>query len=359
MNGLKDRIAALIAAQGPMSIAQYMTLALHDPQAGYYATRDPFGAAGDFITAPEISQVFGEFLGLWCVQVWHDQGRPARKRLVELGPGRGTLMADALRAMQVVPEFLEGLELVLVEASPAMRTIQAERLKDWTGQIHWAAQFDDSLRDRPLYLLANEFFDALPIRQFVKTARGWCERMVTSSPSGTLAFALSPIAVPESDIPSGRADAPEGGVYEVSSAGESLIEDIAGAIAEQGGAALITDYGYDRPDFGETLQAVADHSFSAILDAPGESDLSAHVDFLRLAECAVRAGAAAHGPVGQGAFLEDLGAVPRVEQLAARNPASADALWSQLDRLTNPEQMGVLFKALAIVPPSAPPPPGF
>ena len=179
-NSLSARIAALIAAQGPISVAQYMTLSLHDAQSGYYTTRQPFGAAGDFITAPEISQMFGEMLGLWCVQVWHDQGQPKSKRLVELGPGRGTMMADALRAAKAAPEFLRGLEVVLVEASPALQKLQADKLKDSGVSIRWAPHFDDSLADRPLFLLANEFFDALPVRQYIKTERGWCERMVVA-----------------------------------------------------------------------------------------------------------------------------------------------------------------------------------
>ena len=359
MSTLGQRIAALIAAQGPISIAEFMTIALHDPAAGYYATRDPFGAAGDFITAPEISQVFGEMLGLWCVQVWHDQGKPARKRLVELGPGRGTLMADALRAARVAPEFLDGLEIALVEASPALTSAQREKLKPWSEKIRWTTQFDSSLGDRPLFLLANEFFDALPIRQYVKTARGWCERMVTADANGALDFALSPVPVPDSLIPANRGDAPDGGVCEIGAAGLSLCGEIARVIAHKGGGALIIDYGYDRPDFGETLQAVADHSFAAILDDLGESDLSAHVDFTNLAAGAAQAGAVVFGPTTQGEFLDDIGIVPRFEQLAGRNGAAAETLWSQLDRLVNPEQMGTLFKALAIVPRGAPKPPGF
>jgi SAM-dependent MidA family methyltransferase len=359
VNTLGRRIAALIAAQGPMSIAEFMTMALHDPQSGYYATRDPFGVAGDFITAPEISQMFGEFLGLWCVQVWHDQGKPARKRLVELGPGRATLLADALRAMQVAPEFMNDLEIVLVEASPTLRDIQRENLKVWGGRIRWTAQLDDSLGDQPLFLLANEFFDALPIRQYVKTARGWCERMLTVDANGALGFALSPVPTADLTIPSTRAFAPEGGVYEVSPPSLALVEDIAHIIARQGGGALIVDYGYDTPGFGETLQAVADHEFAEVLADLGEGDLSAHVDFPALAARVSDAGAAAYGPTGQGAFLEDLGLVHRAEQLRIKNPHAAEDIWKAVERLVTPEQMGTLFKALAIVPKTAPRPPGF
>jgi SAM-dependent MidA family methyltransferase len=359
VNALGQRIAALISAQGPISIAEFMTVALHDPQGGYYATRDPFGAAGDFITAPEISQVFGEIMGLWCVQVWHDQGKPVRKRLVELGPGRGTLMKDALRAMSVAPEFLDGLEVVLVEVSPVLTTIQKDSLQNSGVDTRWVERFDSSLGDRPLFLLANEFFDALPVRQYVNTARGWRERMVTVDTGGALTFALAPTPVPASLIPSNRIGAPEGGVYEVAHSAQALTEEIARLIAHRGGGALIVDYGYDKVDFGETLQAAAGHSFAGVLSDPGESDLSAHVDFPALAGVAERGGTAVFGPTTQADFLEDLGAVERIEQLARRHPDAAKNLWSRLDRLVNPEQMGMLFKALAIAPKTAPKPPGF
>jgi SAM-dependent MidA family methyltransferase len=359
VNALGQRIAALIAAQGPISIAEFMTIALHDPKAGYYATRDPFGAAGDFVTSPEISQMFGEFLGLWCVQVWHDQGKPARKRLVELGAGRGTLMADALRAARVAPEFLEGLEIVLIEASPILRDMQRENLKTWGDKIRWADQFDDSLGDRPLFLLANEFFDALPIRQYVNGARGWSERMVTVDANGALDFALSPVPAADTIIPPDRTFAPDGGVYEVSPSSLALVEEIARVVAHQGGGALIVDYGYDKPGFGETLQAVADHEFADVLADLGEGDLSAHVDFPALTACARNAGAEVFGPIGQGDFLEDLGLVHRAEHLRVKNPDVAEQIWKAVTRLVAPEEMGTLFKALAIMPKNAPKPPGF
>ncbi len=356
---LGARIAALIAAQGPISIAQYMALALHDAQSGYYATRQPFGAAGDFTTSPEISQMFGEMLGLWCVQVWHDQGQPRHKRLVELGPGRGTMMADALRAAKAAPEFLDGLEVVLVEASPLLRQAQAEKLKDSGAQIRWTTHFDDSLADLPLFVLANEFFDALPIRQYVKTERGWCERMVVNQ-DGELDFALAPLPTPSAAIAASRAGAPEGGVYEVSAAATALAEAIAGVVAEKGGGALILDYGYgEEAGYGETLQAVGGHSFADVLAEPGENDLSAHVDFAALAQAARHGGAAVYGPRTQGEFLTELGIIGRAEQLMKTNPASAQNLFAAVERLIGPGQMGILFKAMAFLPPSAARPPGF
>ncbi|HWY62208.1 MAG TPA: SAM-dependent methyltransferase [Rhizomicrobium sp.] len=356
---LETRIAALIAAQGPISVAQYMTLALHDAQSGYYSTRQPFGAAGDFTTAPEISQMFGELLGLWCVQVWHDQGQPKRGRLVELGPGRGTMMSDALRAAKAAPEFLEELDVVLVEASPSLQIIQAEKLKDSGARIRWTPHFDDSLTDRPLFLLANEFFDAMPVRQYVKTGRGWCERMVVQK-DGALDFALAPTPTPSAAIAASRAGAPDGGVYEVSAAATALAEAVGRVVAEKGGGALLMDYGYGaEPGFGETLQAVGGHSFADVLADPGENDLSAHVDFAALGEAAKHGGSVVYGPRGQGRFLVDLGIVGRTEQLMKANPKAAQNLFAAVERLIGPAQMGDLFKAMALLPPSAAKPPGF
>ena len=352
MNALGRRIAALIAAQGPISIAEFMTLALHDRDAGYYATRNPLGAAGDFITAPELSQMFGELIGLWLAQLWQDQGRPARPCLVELGPGRGTLLADALRALKLVPEFRDSLEVVLVEASPVLRKVQAETLRNCGVAVRWADSFEAAGVARPLFLVANEFFDALPIRQYVKTERGWCERVVTLDEQGALRFVAAPVPA----ALSGRASAPLGAVYEVSDVGQAISEDIARAIARHGGGTLIVDYGYEQPGFGETLQAVAGHAFAEVLINPGSSDLSAHVDFRALSEAAARGGAAAYGPVGQGAFLHSLGIAERAERLSRSDAAKTK---HDLARLTQPDEMGTLFKALAIVPANAKAPPGF
>ena len=356
MNALGQRIAALIVAQGPISLAEFMTIALHDPLQGYYATRNPLGAAGDFITAPEVSQMFGELVGLWLAQVWHAQGKPRRPLLVELGPGRGTLMADALRALNLMPEFRNALELVLVETSPVLRKQQEATLRGSGVALRWTDSFDASLTDRPLFLIANEFFDALPIRQYAKSERGWCERMVALSPDGGLVFALAPAPLPAALVTANRDGAPPGAVYEVSLAGEALCEDIAHVIARHGGGALIIDYGYDVPGFGETLQAVASHKFADVLSDPGTSDLSAHVDFRALTGAARRGGASVYGPLEQGAFLTSLGIVQRAERLSGNH---LEDMTRQLDRLVKSDQMGTLFKALAILPQNAPPPPGF
>jgi SAM-dependent MidA family methyltransferase len=359
VNGLGERIARLIQAQGPISIAQFMTIALHDPQSGYYATRDPLGARADFITAPEISQMFGELLGLWTVQCWHDAGKP-EAHLVELGPGRGTLMADALRAIrQLLPEFLAKVDVALVEISPALTAIQKQTLASCGARLHWATQIDDSFADKPLFLIANEFFDALPVRQFVKTERGWCERMVVAN-NGALEFAISPDAVPSSLIPANRDGAPMGAFYETAPASCAIVQQVAQIIAHKGGAALIVDYGYGADaGFGETLQAIAAHKYASMLEAPGDADLSAHVDFDALAQTAREAGAAPFGPIPQGEFLEALGIVQRAATLAHGKLGASPEIDAQLERLILPDQMGTLFKALAIMPNAARMPAGF
>jgi len=365
---LAGRIAALIEAQGPMSVAQFMSIALLDPQDGYYTTRDPFGPrkaakGGDFTTAPEISQMFGEMLGLWLAQAWMDQGCPRNPRLVELGPGRGTLMADILRAAKVAPGFLSQVEVVLVEASPVLRRMQQEKLAASGVPIRWQAQFGSGLDERPLLLVANEFFDALPLRQYVKTARGWCERMVTVQ-DGVLGFALAPVPLPPAALPrdlaAGLKEAPEGGVYESSPAALALAEDIARIVAVRGGAALLVDYGYQtRGGFGETLQAVGAHQFADILADPGENDLSAHIDFAALAAAGRQGGATVLGPVTQGSFLTALGLGERAASLSTANPDAAQSLQTAVERLASPSQMGSLFKALAFLPPAFDSAPGF
>ena len=261
-------------------------------------------------------------------------------------------MADMLRAASVEPDFIADLDVVLVEASPVLQALQAEKLRGCGADVSWQAQFDNSLSDRPLFLVANEFFDALPVRQYVRTPRGWNERMVTTL-DGELNFTLAPVPVPLPAIPASREAAPEGGVYEHSPAALALAEDIAGIIAARGGAALIIDYGYDAiTGFAETLQAVGGHRFVDALDTPGEDDLSAHVDFVALAQAGRRGGACVSGPVTQGAFLATIGLVERAEQLMKSHPESAKDILSATERLIGAPQMGTLFKALAFTPPS-------
>ena len=352
MTPLAQRLAAQIEAGGPIGVDAFMEACLTDPEHGYYTTRDPLGAAGDFITAPEISQIFGELAGLWLAQVWADQGAPGQFVLAELGPGRGTLMADALRAASRVPGFAEAAELVLVETSPALRTAQAERLSDHAPR--WVDRIED-LPDAPLFLLANEFFDALPIRQFLRTETGWSERCVGVE-NGTLAFTTRPAEAPE--LAYREADTAPGEIVETCTPAANIAGQIGARLARhRSGAALIFDYGAPLSR-GDTLQALKAHRPVDPLATPGEADLTAHVDFGALA--AARGPAEAAPLTPQGVFLERLGITARAQALAGR--LSGDALQSHIAahrRLTHPDEMGRLFKCLALHPTNTATPPGF
>lgn len=352
---LRERIVRLIKQQGPLSIAQFMMVALHDSTAGYYATHDPFGA--DFVTAPEISQIFGELLGLWCAQVWEDQGRPCPVRLVELGPGRGTLMKDALRALRAVPEFLAAAEVVLVESSPALAKKQQQLLAHCLLSIRWVNDISNLKHDRPQYVIANEFLDALPIRQYVRVNKGWSERMVGTDAHGNLAFVLAPAGLPNLAVPPERGEAKAGDVYETSPSANAFVEDIARGIASSGGAALLIDYGHLGRGYADTLQAIAKNSFQDVLSSPGEIDISAHVDFGAAARIARAAGADVFGPLEQGEFLLRLGIRARAAQLTAGR--AWDEPLAGVERLVSSDQMGALFKVLAILSAGARQPPGF
>ena len=351
---LIDELTKRIARQGPLSVADYIGLCLTHPTYGYYMSGDPFGApkesGGDFVTAPEISQMFGELIGLWCADSWQRLGSPPRCLLVELGPGRGTLMADALRAARALPAFLSAVDIHLVEVSPALRAMQRRTL---AGQdVTWIESLAE-LPDAPLLVIANEFFDALPVRQFEKTPDGWAERLVVAAEDGrALAFALAPPSpLNEALIPRPLRGAETGSVAELCPAGIGLAAHLGARLSGQPGAALIIDYGPARSRPGPTLQALRRHRRHDVLRDPGQADLTAHVDFQSLAEAAVAAGARAFGPGGQGAFLQALGIGTRAAQLAAAAPAKAAEIEADLKRLTDPAQMGRLFKALALTSP--------
>lgn len=322
-------------AQGMERLDAFMARA----GAAYYARRAGLGR--DFTTAPEMSQAFGECLGLWCAVTWQAMGAPPRVVLAELGPGRGTLMADALRAVrEMVPPFAAALDLHLVEASPLLRAAQAERL---------AATWHDDARTLPpgpMILVANEFFDALPIRQFVRRGAGWTERFVADG-----AF----VEQPAED----QGEAPEGAVREVCEAGSAVAKSLAARLAREGGAALILDYGPAESGLGDTLQALRDNAPADPLAEPGSVDITAHVDFAALAEAARAAGAATHGPIPMGVFLQRLGLMARSAMLARAAPAQAGAILAAAQRLVAPEGMGRLFKALALAHPALPTPAGF
>ncbi|MHA6325377.1 class I SAM-dependent methyltransferase [Roseivivax sp. CAU 1753] len=349
---LADLLVRRIAAEGPMSIAEYMSLCLHHPRFGYYATRDPLGAAGDFTTAPEISQMFGELIGLALAQTWVDHGAPAPFLLAELGPGRGTLMADALRATARVPGFHAAARITLVEASPTLRARQQQTLGDHTAT--WVDSVAALPTDAPLYLVANEFFDALPIRQFLRDGAGWRERVVGLTGTA-LTFGLGD-ATARPDLAHRLADTTEGDMVEVSHASQGVATELGARIADQGGAALIIDYG--APDsLGDTFQALRAHRKVAPLATPGDADLTAHVDFGALARAA--APAAATGVTPQGVFLERLGITPRAQSLAAALGGPAlECHIAAHRRLTHPDEMGSVFKVMGIVPRGASLPPG-
>jgi NADH dehydrogenase [ubiquinone] 1 alpha subcomplex assembly factor 7 len=349
---LQAHLAARIAAAGPISVACYMAAALLHPRWGYYATRDPLGARGDFITAPEVSQVFGELVGLWCVDFWQRLGAPDPFVLAELGPGRGTMMRDALRAARLVPAFTRAARLHLVERSAVLREVQASALQDAAPHFH-----DDAatLPPGPLILVANEFLDALPIRQYERVGRRWHERRIACDATGALGFVRDP--APTGEI---VGDAPEGSMRETRPAALAQAQALGMRLARDGGAALFIDYGHAGDGCGDTLQAVCRHRRHDVLDAPGTADLTAHVDFAAFAAAATAAGARAWGPVTQGRFLGALGIAARTEALVLKaTPGQAALLRSGTRRLVDPAAMGQLFKVVALTHPAAPAPAGF
>ncbi|MGQ0444305.1 MAG: class I SAM-dependent methyltransferase [Beijerinckiaceae bacterium] len=360
MNPLENLIRETIAENGPISIETYMSLALTHPVHGYYAAKMPLGESGDFTTAPEISQMFGELIGLWCIAVWRAMGEPRPVLLAELGPGRGSLVADALRAARIAPDFLGALELNLVETSEVLRQCQRVALKGSRVAARWRNSVEE-LSSGPAIIVANEFFDCLPVRHFVRGPDGWHERLVGLDGEGRLCFGLAPDAEPGLAAPgeSGR-------VYEAGVAAARLMTQLAARIAGQGGALLVVDYGYDTQGRGETLQAVKRHRFANPLRDPGEADLTAHVDFRGLSRAARAAGAEVHGPVPQGEWLARLGIHERAATLRRHaDERQRAAIDSALLRLAgngvadSGADMARLFKVLAVTAPGLAAPPGF
>ena len=348
---LKDQLIAQIAAQGPMRIDAYMQTCLLHPTHGYYTTAAPFGRAGDFVTAPEISQMFGELIGLCLAQHWLASGAPAPFTLAEMGPGRGTLMADALRACRAVPGLVEAASMVLVEASPALREVQRATLDGVAAT--WVDTAED-LPEAPLFLIANEFFDALPLRQFVRSGNGWRERQIGVT-EGTLSFGLGPVQ-PQPALAPRLEDTQEGDMIEDRSMAAPIMAEITRRIDSFGGGALIVDYG-DWRTLGDTFQAVADHAATDPLAHPGAADLTAHVDFETLA--AASAPCLHTRVTPQGVFLERLGITQRARKLAERlEGAALEEHIAAHRRLTHPSEMGNLFKVMGIYPQGGTPPPG-
>ena len=351
MTPLAEKIVNLIRQSGPLRISDYFALCLADPDHGYYQTREPFGQAGDFVTAPEISQLFGEMIGVFLVQAWHAQGSPGNARIVEIGPGRGTLMSDALRVIaKLAPELFSSATIHMVETSERLRNAQRQTLVRMKQRVNWHDAFEEVPSGFTL-LVANELFDAIPIRQFVKTPQGFMERLVGLDDSGALAFGLGPGAFDTSLLPIDEANVRDGEVFEISPARTAIMQAVAAKLVRDGGTALTIDYGHLTSGFGDTLQAVFQHEYDPPLQRPGEADLTSHVDFQALAETAKAAGAHVHRPITQGDFLVGLGIVERAGALGTgRDRLTQATISDAVNRLAGEGEgrMGALFKVLAI-----------
>ena len=352
---LHDEIRRLIKSAGPMPVWRYMQLCMTHPRYGYYVSRDPLGREGDFTTAPEVSQMFGELLGLWAASVWRAMDSPPVLHLIELGPGRGTMMADALRALRVLPPLYQALQIHLVEINPVLREKQRATLSG-VRNISWHDSLD-SVPTGPSVILANEYFDVLPIHQVVKRDDGWHERTVEMADDGRLEFGASVEPLPhfEQLLPPLVRAAPNGAVFEWRP--DSEIMKIATRVRDHGGAALAIDYGHTRSDAGDTFQAIARHSFADPLEHPGQADLTAHVDFQALGRAAEDVGARVHGPVTQGEFLKRLGIETRAVTLMAKaSPEVSDDVTGALKRLIDSGRggMGSMFKVIGISDPAIP-----
>lgn len=352
MTALLNFIRETILIDGPISVERYMTLCL----ARYYGSRDPLGSAGDFTTAPEISQMFGELIGLWMAEIWRLMGEPPRAYWVELGPGRGTLSSDALRAARLLPEFLNGLDVHLVETSPVLRNMQKEVLSGTGKAVEWHDSVRSLPDDGPLLVVANEFFDALPVQQYVADKGQWHQRCVgLAEDEKTLRFGLFPSSGVTLPLPP-----KEGETCEVPASGIALMGELARRIARQGGVALVIDYGYAGPSYGDSLQALRHHAYADVLSMPGEADLTTHVGFQYLADAAYAGGTITHGLSTQRDFLRQLGIDVRAASLAKAAPAEAEAIFAAAARLTGEgrRNMGELFKVMAVSSPRLPEVPG-
>jgi SAM-dependent MidA family methyltransferase len=350
MTRLKERIAALVHVNGPISVAEYMALCLFDPEDGYYTNREPFGVEGDFITAPEISQMFGELVGVWLRAAWDAIGRPLPATVAEIGPGRGTLMKDVLRTLfKLDPNFAREADFAMVETSPRLSEIQKETLANIDAGVRWHDSVE-SLASQPLLIVGNELFDAIPVRQYVRVGGKWRERAVGLDETGNLTFVAGAGAPDLTLLPPQAKSSPDGAIVELSPARTALMETIAERIAKHGGAGLFFDYGYTTPALGDTLQALRKHQYDDVLAHPGEADLTAHVDFFALAAAARNVELDAHITT-QGDFLLAMGLIERAGRLGAdADLATRERLSGEVERLAGPDQMGNLFKVLAIVP---------
>ncbi len=348
---LEQRIVAMIQETGPMSVAEYMHLCLNDPRHGYYPNQTAIGREGDFITAPEISQMFGELIGIWVLAIWQAIGKPNPFILAEAGPGKGTLMADLLRATAKHPGFNGCAKIKLIETSSAMIKEQKDRLSGHLDNIEWLDNLDQ-LEDLPLILIANEFLDVLPFRQFIKTKKGWFEHCIGLNENGRPEW-VTGTAMPDlQKMPETANSASDGSVFEMSPAREAWMQLLSERIVKFGGGALLIDYGHARSQFGATFQAVRDHKQVDPLETAGLADLTAHVDFAALQRVSTEAGALASQILTQGEFLQMMGLAERAGTLGADKSTKQQVeIRSQAERLVMPEQMGSLFKVMAIISP--------
>ncbi len=352
-NPLHDRIIRLIKAGGALSLAEYMHLCMADPEHGYYRQREVIGGSGDFITAPEISQMFGELVGIWCIAAWQALDRPTPFTLAEMGPGNGTLIGDVLRAGKQMPGFLEAADLRLVETSAQLRQKQQHALAPHAGKTRSIEHLDDisKLPDKPLIAFANEFLDVVPFHQYVKTASGWHEVGVSVDANGALQRGATQTRLETLSLPAGAENESEGAIFEFSPTREAIIEDLSVRIAKSGGAVLIIDYGHLHSGFGDTFQAVADHQHVDPLSQPGKVDLTSHVDFERLSKVADSVPGIDTALTTQGEFLLEMGLLERAGALGSgKPPQEQEAIREQVERLAAPERMGNLFKVMGIFP---------
>ncbi|MEZ0001174.1 class I SAM-dependent methyltransferase [Sinorhizobium fredii] len=353
-NPLADKIKALIRTNGPISVTDYFSLCLADPQYGYYRVREPFGRAGDFTTAPEISQLFGEMIGIFLVHAWQEHGSPAQVIIAEIGPGRGTMMSDILRVVgRLAPGLYAAADVHLVETSERLRKVQAETLASHDGKIHWHASFD-SLPSGFLLLAANELFDAIPIRQFVRTAQGFRERMVGLDADDELTFAAGVAGIDPSLLPTPAQSAAEGTIFEAAPARDAVMAALCERLRAAAGTAILIDYGHLATGYGDTLQAVRNHRYDPPLANPGRADLTSHVDFEQLALRAKAEGLQVNGLAHQGDFLIGLGLLDRAAALGRdKDLATQESIRDDVERLAGAGagKMGELFKVLAVSSP--------
>jgi NADH dehydrogenase [ubiquinone] 1 alpha subcomplex assembly factor 7 len=356
MTPLYQKLVTLIESEGPISIERYMSLCLGDPEHGYYMTRDPFGVHGDFTTAPEMTQMFGELIGLWIADLYLKLGSPKSIAIAEIGPGRGTLMSDALRAMRAIPNLVESAHVYLVETSPVLIRMQQAQLSSSGVKIGWLNSIDE-LPDDLTIIVANEWLDALPVRQYQRVENGWAERLIGLDQERRLILGIDLMRVlPASD------DIANGTVRERAVIGETLVSQIATRLQSYGGAFLAIDYGSAQSGFGDTLQAVKDHRFVPVFDEPGEADLTTQVDFAALLRVARKIGARTFGPIRQGDFLLSLGLKERASRLMQQADENQQkAIMAAFERLTNRDKtgMGTLFKVIALTAAQSPDPAGF